>query len=489
MLLVLKYIDNEIIKNRDYNTKYHANRKIVVVIDEAHVFIDAKFPIALDFMFQLAKRIRKYNGMQIVITQNIKDFVGSEELARKSTAIINACQYSFIFSLAPNDMQDLVKLYEKAGGVNETEQEEIVQAPRGQAFVVMSPTSRSSFTIETAPGITQMFEEKDYQSRYFSGEQGEVNWEQFVGVSRAAHEETMLRNASEERSQLEERTVSSNGVTLNIYEEDEYEAMQEETKPSGVTLNILDEEPEKPVKRPEPEVPTAQVDMMPKMPGGAEMAVFSQIANALGRMADAADGGRTVPIVAPAPAAPAPADAISVELERRLQEKDDEIRRLREEFEQLKTAKQEEPALPEEAEEDDVFNFDFEEEPEEEMPDEDDEFGGEEEDGELFSLFGLGEEGEEDEEDAFADEDEEEDPIITDEDEDEEAEESDDETGDDDDFMSSFCRFAESLQSMTVFERMKANGTSTSAITLEELAKEAETQVRQRREKRASGQE
>ena len=489
MLLVLKYIDNEIIKNRDYNTKYHANRKIVVVIDEAHVFIDAKFPIALDFMFQLAKRIRKYNGMQIVITQNIKDFVGSEELARKSTAIINACQYSFIFSLAPNDMQDLVKLYEKAGGVNETEQEEIVQAPRGQAFVVMSPTSRSSFTIETAPGITQMFEEKDYQSRYFSGEQGEVNWEQFVGVSRAAHEETMLRNASEERSQLEERAASSKGVTLNIYEEDEYEAMQGETRSSGVTLNILDEEPEKPVKRPEPEVPTAQVDMMPKMPGGAEMAVFSQIANALGRMADAADGGRTVPIVAPAPAAPAPADAISVELERRLQEKDDEIRRLREEFEQLKAAKQEEPALPEEAEEDDVFNFDFEEEPEEEMPDEDDEFGGEEEDGELFSLFGLGEEGEEDEEDAFADEDEEEDPIITDEDEDEEAEESDDETGDDDDFMSSFCRFAESLQSMTVFERMKANGTSTSAITLEELAKEAETQVRQRREKRASGQE
>ena len=491
MLLVLKYIDNEIIKNRDYNTKYHANRKIVVVIDEAHVFIDAKFPIALDFMFQLAKRIRKYNGMQIVITQNIKDFVGSEELARKSTAIINACQYSFIFSLAPNDMQDLVKLYEKAGGVNETEQEEIVQAPRGQAFVVMSPTSRSSFTIETAPGISQMFEEKDYESRYFSGEQGAVNWEQFVGVSRAAHEETMLRNASEERPQLEERAASSMGVTLNIYEEDEYEALQEENRSSGVTLNILDEEPEKPAKRPEAEVPTAPVDMMRSMPGGAEMAVFSQIANALGRMADAADGGRTVPIVAPAPAPAAPADAISEELERRLQEKDDEIRRLREEFEQLKAAKQEEPALPEEEEEDDVFNFDFEEEPEEELPEEDDEFGGEEEDGELFSLFGLGEEGEEDEEDAFADEDEdeEEDPIITDEDEDEESEESDDDTDDDDDFMSSFCRFAESLQSMTVFERMKANGTSTSAITLEELTKEAETQVRQRREKRASGQE
>ncbi len=68
MLLVLKYIDNEIIKNRDYNIKYGLKRKVVVVIDEAHVFIDTKFPVALDFMFQLAKRIRKYNGMQIVIT-------------------------------------------------------------------------------------------------------------------------------------------------------------------------------------------------------------------------------------------------------------------------------------------------------------------------------------------------------------------------------------------------------------------------------------
>ena len=107
MLMVLKWLDNEIIKNRDFNIKHNTNRKIVVAIDEAHVFIDPKYPVALDFMYQLAKRIRKYNGMQIVITQNIKDFVGSEEIIRKSTAIINACQYSFIFALSPNDMDDL----------------------------------------------------------------------------------------------------------------------------------------------------------------------------------------------------------------------------------------------------------------------------------------------------------------------------------------------------------------------------------------------
>lgn len=157
MLLVLKWLDNEVIKNREYNMKYKANRKIVIVIDEAHVFIDSKYPIALDFMYQLAKRIRKYNGMQIVITQNIKDFVGTEELARKSTAIINASQYSFIFPLAPNDMTDLCKLYEKAGAINEQEQEDIVNNGRGRAFVITSPSERTCVDIVASEGIEDLF--------------------------------------------------------------------------------------------------------------------------------------------------------------------------------------------------------------------------------------------------------------------------------------------------------------------------------------------
>ncbi len=159
MMLVLKYLDNEIIKNRDYNILHKASRKIVIVIDEAHVFIDEKYPIALDFMFQLAKRIRKYNGMQIIITQNIKDFVGTEELARKSTAIINACQYSFIFPLAPNDMHDLCRLYEKAGEINESEQDQIINNPRGRAFVVTSPSSRTCVDIVATQDIQDLFTE------------------------------------------------------------------------------------------------------------------------------------------------------------------------------------------------------------------------------------------------------------------------------------------------------------------------------------------
>jgi conjugal transfer ATP-binding protein TraC len=159
MLLIFKYLDNEIIRNRDFNLKYHTNRHIIVVVDEAHVFINPNYPIALDFMVNMAKRIRKYGGMQIIITQNIKDFVGSPEIARQSTAIINASQYSFIFSLAPNDMTDLVELYRNAGGINESEQDSIVTAGVGQCFLITGPLSRTSLKIDPLPYVAQLFKE------------------------------------------------------------------------------------------------------------------------------------------------------------------------------------------------------------------------------------------------------------------------------------------------------------------------------------------
>ncbi|MDR0384173.1 MAG: DUF87 domain-containing protein [Christensenellaceae bacterium] len=158
MLLVFKYLDGEIIKNRDYNRITGTKRKIIVVVDEAHVFIDETKPVALDFMHNMAKRIRKYDGMQIVITQNIKDFVGSPLIAKKSAAIINASQYSMIFSLAPNDMTDLVTLYKNAGGINKREQETIISAPRGQCFFIYGPVSRSTVAIETSDEIQRLFE-------------------------------------------------------------------------------------------------------------------------------------------------------------------------------------------------------------------------------------------------------------------------------------------------------------------------------------------
>ncbi len=501
MLLVLKYIDNEIIKNRDYNLRYHTNRKIVVVIDEAHVFIDAKFPIALDFMFQLAKRIRKYNGMQIVITQNIKDFVGSEELARKSTAIINACQYSFIFALAPNDMQDLVLLYEKAGGINENEQEQIVQAPRGQAFTIMSPSSRSSFRVQTSPGITEMFEQSNYESRYFSGPQGERNWEDFVGIHRQAHDAAEAASGRAETRALPGPDAGwdgGSGVTLNVFEEDEYDEYARAN--TGVSLSLAGTGEEDPddfwsreetdestasPREPERPVPLSGIglDGMPT----AQADIFSKIASALGRIADSAERGGAegaasltgAGIVQPAyPVYP----ENETERERLLRERENELKRRQEELEAQIRALQEMRENPEE----DLFGDTLSEMPEEDGEPyalaDDDSFGGEA-DGELSMLFGADdgalaadddEEDEDDEaprgEDDLVDEDVPDDFDAADEEEEEEGEE--DEDGEDDDFMASFCSFAESLMKMSPFEKMQANGSTVAEITLDDLNRE-----------------
>lgn len=166
MLLVLRYLNNEIIRNREYNImkgykeEDPQRRKVIVAVDEAHVFIDEDYPVALDFMEQLAKRIRKYDGMQIVITQNIKDFVGSEAIAKKSTAIINASQFTMIFGLAPSDMNDLVALYRNAGGINEDEKDAIITAARGEAFFITSPNARCNVKIDAFDSVRKLFEKK-----------------------------------------------------------------------------------------------------------------------------------------------------------------------------------------------------------------------------------------------------------------------------------------------------------------------------------------
>ena len=165
MLLVFKYLNNEIINNKRFNETYYERtgidikRQVVVAVDEAHMFIDPDSPVALNFMAEMAKRIRKYQGMEIVITQNIKDFLGTPEIQRRSAAIINACQYSMILQLAPNDMGDLLELYKSAGGINQREQEGIVTAQQGRVFFISGPMDRQFVDIYAMPNVIEIMGE------------------------------------------------------------------------------------------------------------------------------------------------------------------------------------------------------------------------------------------------------------------------------------------------------------------------------------------
>lgn len=225
MLLIMRWLENEVFKNKDYNEKYNTKRKVIVAIDEAHVFIDEKKPVALDFMFQLAKRIRKYMGMQIVISQNIKDFVGSPEIARKSTAIINASQFSMIFALAPNDINDLVALYEKSGEINESEQDNIVSNQRGNCFFITGPYSRTNVEIIYADNIRYLFEENriDENGKFIDG----------AAFAEIVAERKRKKEEAEEAARLEREAENERlNKEAEEREREEAEAIESSVEPS-----------------------------------------------------------------------------------------------------------------------------------------------------------------------------------------------------------------------------------------------------------------
>ena len=56
-------------------------------------------------------------------------------------------------------MDDLCTLYDKAGQINEVEQDQIVNNPRGNAFIITSPTNRTNITIIASEETKKLFGE------------------------------------------------------------------------------------------------------------------------------------------------------------------------------------------------------------------------------------------------------------------------------------------------------------------------------------------
>ncbi|MCH5151053.1 MAG: DUF87 domain-containing protein [Clostridiales bacterium] len=159
MLLVFRFIEQEVINARERN-KNGDSIHTMIVCDEAHLFIDAKFPIALDFFYSMNKRIRKYGGSFIPATQNIADWNASEELRNKTSTILKNSQYTFIFKLAAPDMKDVLDVYKAGDSFNEDEQRLIISAVTGQAFFVGSTELRACVKIITGDYTKSLFDEE-----------------------------------------------------------------------------------------------------------------------------------------------------------------------------------------------------------------------------------------------------------------------------------------------------------------------------------------
>lgn len=142
MRLLLRFIEDLCIENKDYNERlgllYDDDRcyHTAVFCDEFHLLINKKFPAPLEWFYGFIKRIRKYKGRGILITQNINDMVSDPEIIRLTTGIINSCQFMFIFKLLANDITNLDKLLAEVGGLKNEEVNFLKTGEQGQAIFV-----------------------------------------------------------------------------------------------------------------------------------------------------------------------------------------------------------------------------------------------------------------------------------------------------------------------------------------------------------------
>jgi len=132
-LNLLTFLNNGIVANKIINDKLNKEqkKKIMVLIDEFHLFIDENNFEVLRNFGQLARRIRKYSGAVVVATQSIKDFVGSSGILRHATAIFNNCQYQMVGMLKEDDLLAYLELF-KQNPLTETQKSFLMGAKRGE---------------------------------------------------------------------------------------------------------------------------------------------------------------------------------------------------------------------------------------------------------------------------------------------------------------------------------------------------------------------
>ncbi|MCL2061511.1 MAG: DUF87 domain-containing protein [Firmicutes bacterium] len=158
MLMVMRYLEQQIINIRERNRNSEIKIRPYVGIDELLSLADPKYPFALDFTNEQYRRIRKYDGLMCVILQSLAPLIDNKEISGKMSAILSNSQYSFIFSLLPADVDILTGLYN--GAVNENESNEIAAAGVGQCFLISSPCEHTTFRVVADEVIEALFQQK-----------------------------------------------------------------------------------------------------------------------------------------------------------------------------------------------------------------------------------------------------------------------------------------------------------------------------------------
>jgi len=126
-----------------------SERKLLVV-DEAWMLIDAQAPEALKFMKSLSKRIRKYGGSFMVVTQNVADFL-AESVRGDGEQVLTNSAFTFLLRQGGKDLQALTELF----SLSDAEQDKLTNAHVGEGLLIAG-NQRVWIRIDTAPHETAL---------------------------------------------------------------------------------------------------------------------------------------------------------------------------------------------------------------------------------------------------------------------------------------------------------------------------------------------
>ncbi|MGB9661782.1 MAG: VirB4 family type IV secretion system protein [Moorellaceae bacterium] len=119
--------------------------RIMLVVDEAWLLVDPQTPQALAFLRDTSKRIRKYMGSLVVITQNVIDFL-APEVQLHGQVLLDNPTYKLLLAQGEKDLEAITNLMR----LSEAERDLLATARRGEGLLVAG-TRRVHVRIEAAP--------------------------------------------------------------------------------------------------------------------------------------------------------------------------------------------------------------------------------------------------------------------------------------------------------------------------------------------------
>lgn len=105
--------------------------KVLLGVDEAYLIVDPEVPQALQYLRNISKRIRKYEGGLAVITHSVVDFLDPSVRRHGQALLDNPC-FKFFMGSDGKNLEQLTNLM----GLTEAEQEMLAKKKRGHGLLI-----------------------------------------------------------------------------------------------------------------------------------------------------------------------------------------------------------------------------------------------------------------------------------------------------------------------------------------------------------------